>query len=324
MTAQTIPSLVKNLSLAAHSSSHLLSDQEIAQFYAKIKLPQKNSRKGDNGKLLIIGGSKLFHAASRWSLEVASRLVDMVFYSSVPSNNRLIEKAKSEFNNGIVIGRDHVEDYLQEADCILIGPGIERFPLDEKYHQQSPSYYQKHPLTKNEINSNGQKLTNYFLAKYPDKKWVIDAGALQLVSPNLLNPHCILTPHKQELALLCQHAGIELSTPDKFVINPKWFNNATILLKGEEDEIFHQHLRYCVTGGNAGMTKGGTGDVLAGLLAGIYTTNSALESTIIASKTNKLAGESLYAEVGPFFNASDLAKEVPKVLWKKIELSKKI
>ena len=45
--------------------------------------PGKDSHKGQNGKLLVIGGSNLFHSASMWSLEVASRIVDMVFYSSV-------------------------------------------------------------------------------------------------------------------------------------------------------------------------------------------------------------------------------------------------
>ena len=41
--------------------------------------PPAGSHKGQNGKLMIIGGSKLFHAASLWSLKVASRIVDMVF-----------------------------------------------------------------------------------------------------------------------------------------------------------------------------------------------------------------------------------------------------
>ena len=50
----------------------------------KLYVPSSSSHKGENGKLLIIGGSVLFHAASLWALQVASRIVDMVFYSSVP------------------------------------------------------------------------------------------------------------------------------------------------------------------------------------------------------------------------------------------------
>ena len=50
-------------------------------------VPPPDSHKGQNGKLLVIGGSHLFHAASLWALTVASRIVDLVHYSSVPENN---------------------------------------------------------------------------------------------------------------------------------------------------------------------------------------------------------------------------------------------
>src|SRR3989338_2570751 len=89
-------------------------------------LPSSASHKGQNGKLLLIGGSHLFHAASLWALTVASRIVDMVFYSSVPENNEIVRRAKKEFRNGIVVPRSKVENYIKEADCVLIGPGLPR------------------------------------------------------------------------------------------------------------------------------------------------------------------------------------------------------
>src|ERR1043165_7891895 len=70
-------------------------------------VPPSGSHKGQNGKLLIIGGSHLFHAASLWALQIASRVVDMVFYSSVPEN------------------------YIEEADAVLIGPGMLRVESEE-------------------------------------------------------------------------------------------------------------------------------------------------------------------------------------------------
>src|SRR3989304_6720507 len=88
--------------------------------------PASDSHKGQNGKLLIVGGSQLFHAASLWALTVASRIVDMVFYSSVPMNNKIVENIKTQFRNGIVVPRTKVEDYVREADCVLIGPGLPR------------------------------------------------------------------------------------------------------------------------------------------------------------------------------------------------------
>ena len=63
------------------------------------------------------------------------------------------------------------------------------------------------------------------------------------------------------------------------------------------------------------MTKGGTGDVLAGLVASLYCKNNDpfLVATC-ASYINKKAGESLFKKVGYYFNASDLADEIPKAM----------
>ena len=66
------------------------------------------------------------------------------------------------------------------------------------------------------------------------------------------------------------------------------------------------------------MTKGGTGDVLAGLIAAIATTNDPFESAIAGSTINKKAGDELYKTVGPFFNATDLANQIPRTMKKLI------
>jgi len=102
----------------------------------QLYVPPVASHKGRNGKLMIIGGSHLFHAASLWSLTVATRIVDMVFYSSVPENNEIVHELKAEFRDGIVVPRDQVEDYIEEADCVLIGPGMLRIE-SSKFKMQS-------------------------------------------------------------------------------------------------------------------------------------------------------------------------------------------
>jgi NAD(P)H-hydrate epimerase len=278
----------------------LKSQKMIKQAFKKLKIAKEDSHKGQNGKLLIIGGSELFHAASKWSLDIASKIVDMVFYSSVPSNNSLIrrwqnneldqklnQEAKANFWQGIVVDRKEIEPYLKEADCILLGPGMER-------------------------SSYTARLSDRLLNKYPQKKWVIDAGALQMINPNFLNSNCIITPHHQEMEIL-------LKKNDNF--NHKNYQaEAICLLKGQIDQIFPgtnhpQQQTIKIEGGNAGMTKGGTGDVLAGLLAALYCKNDALTSTIVASHINKKAGDYLYKKVGPYFNASDLVNAIPQVLW---------
>ncbi len=62
------------------------------------------------------------------------------------------------------------------------------------------------------------------------------------------------------------------------------------------------------------MTKGGTGDVLAGLVAALACNNDLWLAATAGSFINKKAGESLFKKVGYYFNASDLAEEIPKVM----------
>src|SRR6266568_5383528 len=287
----------------------------------KLYTPSPDSHKGQNGKLLIIGGSQLFHAASLWALTIASRVVDMVFYSSVPENNQIVHELKKEFRNGIVVPRNDVENYIEEADAVLIGPGMVRTEVKgEKVGVKSLQEI-------NTLEDEGEQsyyLTKYLLEKYPKKKWVIDAGALQMMEPEWLLPlngNVILTPHPMEferVRLKIQDEGvkqeIEGEKPQKQVeVFAKKFN-CIVLLKGQEDLICSSEQCVSISGGNAGMTKGGTGDVLAGLVAALACNNELFLAAAAASYFNKKAGEELFEKVGYTFNASDLAQEIPVVM----------
>lgn len=257
----------------------------------KLYVPSSDSHKGQNGKLMIIAGSILFHAASLWPLIVASRILDMVFYSSVSQNNDIVQNDKNNFRNGIIVTRSNIKKYIEEADCILIGPGLPRKDGVEKGDDDTKA------------------LTQNLLQKYSSKKWVVDGGPLQVIDPKILPKTAIITPHKGEFETL-------------FKLKPTFDNvkkmaqkyNITILLKGEEDLIANSSKFSIIKGGNAGMTKGGTGDVLAGLIASLYCKNDAYLSAVSGSYINKKAGERLYKTMGLYYNASDLALEIPKVM----------
>lgn len=267
------------------------------QLLKKLYVPAADSHKGQNGKLLIIAGSKLFHAASLWPLTVASRILDMVFYASVPENNELAQNAKVEFRNGIVVPRADLDHYISEADCILIGPGLPR------------------PEGKKEGDDDTKELTERLLKQYPEKKWVIDGGSLQTIDPEVLldlKQMPILTPHHGEFETLF---GSQFTVHGSQIVEEMARKyNSVILLKGPMDTIASPTEAISISGGNAGMTKGGTGDVLAGLVASFYCKNNAFLSAACASYINKKAGESLEKRVGLAFNASDLANEIPHVM----------
>ena len=261
----------------------------------KLYIPASNSKKGENGKVLIIGGSDLFHSPAFWAFEVVSRIVDMVYFASTPMNNEVLKGLKGKFINGIIVPRGRVFDYIEEADSILIGPGL---PRDDGLGEEEEST---------------KIITETLLSRYPKKNWVVDGGSLQVIEPEILPKGSIITPNKKEFEMLF---GEKVQTKNIDELAKKY--GITILLKGTEDYVCTLSKCVKVTGGNAGMTKGGTGDVLAGLVTAFYAKNDAFTSAACASFINKKAGESLEKRVGLYFNTSDLIAEIPKVMKKYI------
>lgn len=257
----------------------------------QLYLPAPSSHKGENGKLMIIGGSHLFHAAFLWSLTIASKIVDMVFYSSVAENNEIVQKAKEEFRDGIVVPRRDIEKYIDEAECVLIGPGLPR------------------KEGKTAADDDTQTLTETLLKQYPHKKWVVDGGSLQMIHPSILPKGAVVTPHSREFVKLF---GIEATQDSVRAMAEKY--DIIIVAKAEKDIVCSKDQCVIITGGNAGMTKGGTGDVLAGLIAALACKNDAWTAAVAGSYFNKKAGDTLFKKVGYYFNASDLANEIPKVM----------
>lgn len=263
--------------------------QEIGYYLEKINLPDPESHKGQNGKLLVIGGSELFHSSIFWAADVASKIVDMVHFASPANeNNQLIrQKIKAGFWSGIVVDWSEINHYLEEDDVVLIGPGMDR-------------------------SNQTQEIVNHWLVKYPTKNWVIDGGALQMVDPQNITAKQIITPHHKELEIVLDKFSCS-SRAD--ALTKLLETSVTLLAKGPIDEVTQGSTTVRIPGGNAGMTKGGTGDVLAGLVAALYCQHDAMTAAVVGSLVNKRAAEFLWNSVGPYFSASDLVSQAPKTLW---------
>jgi hydroxyethylthiazole kinase-like uncharacterized protein yjeF len=277
-------------------------------FLKNLNLIKKDSHKGQNGKLTIIGGSKLFHGASLWALTVASRIVDMVYYVSVKENQDLVKDLKKNLYAFIAVPQGKEEDYLRESDSILIGPGMVRGSKE----------YSGTGETGDQTRQTVLKFINLF----PAKKWIIDAGALQaLTPPEIQNlDSAIITPHPGEFKRLFDISLDDLSLEEKIkIVSQKSKQiNKIIVLKGKVDIISSPNQTLLNKTGNEGMTKGGTGDVLAGLIAALSTTNDLFIAASVGAYINGLAGDELYKTFGPYFNADQLALQVPKTLWKSL------
>ncbi|MEX1052447.1 MAG: NAD(P)H-hydrate dehydratase [Patescibacteria group bacterium] len=287
----------------------------IKKIIKDLYLPKKNAHKGENGKVLIIGGSNLFHAASIWAAEMASYIVDMVHYSSTKENNEIMTSIKKKFLNGIVIERKDIPKYIEEDDSILIGPGMVR--AEKKVLNKDQSFTDILKLS-NEAHFT-RSIVNYSIRHYSDKKFVFDAGALQMMNKDWLldlKIKPIITPHEIEFERLFG-ISLKVEAEDKRIEIVKEYAdkyNCIILLKGVKDIVSDGKTYYLIEGGNAGLAKGGTGDVLASLCCSFFAKNNPLLSATLSSFLVKKTADGLFLKQGYWYNVSNLIEAIPKTL----------
>src|SRR3990167_6179183 len=289
----------------------------IKPFLENIHLPQPNSHKGQNGRVLIIGGSSLFHSASIWAAEIASHVADMVHYSSTIENNEIFTSLKKKFRNGIVVAQKDLLSYVEEDDVILIGPGMVRGKKNPKSEIRNPKFDDILKI-KDEAEYT-YNLTKYLLKNYPNKKFVLDAGALQMMEPEWLKQlksKAVITPHQGEFEKLFGFSIKRYSVREKAeaVQEQAKKYNCVILLKAIDDFVSDGEKIFIVEGGNAGLTKGGTGDILAGLLTAFFSKNPGLESCVLSSYILNKSSELLFLDKGYWYNISDIINQIPSLL----------
>lgn len=276
------------------------------QILIKLYRPPANSHKGDNGRLLIIAGSKKYHGSLVLCATMAAKIADLVYIHTTPENVKLLQKIRGRLAEFIYINKKELKTTLKEVDAILIGPGL--IP-----------------------NTQTKKLTAWILKNYSQKKMVLDAGALRVLDLKLLNTNCVLTPHLGEFrslfgnpiqpplgkgrrsALPPFQGGIQGGLPS-FLRSLSLKHPAVIILKGHTTYICQNGQVLYNTTGNAGMTKGGTGDVLAGLIAALLTKNDPLTATAAAVYVNGRAGDKLKKKFGFYYSASELVDENRRIL----------
>jgi hydroxyethylthiazole kinase-like uncharacterized protein yjeF len=235
--------------------------------FGKLREPGRRSHKGENGKLLIVAGSRKYHGAPAFCILGARRFCDLIYFMGGEPSTGVLQQVRS-------IPEAIITQELPEADAALYGPGLgdAKFPFSH-------------------------------LRKYSRK--VIDGDGLRRVpKPGLEGS--IITPHEGEFRRMFGMPG----TPAN-VESAARNHKCTILKKGPTDYISNGETLIRNKRGNAGMTKGGTGDVLAGLTAALFCTNSAFIAACCAARIATFAGDMLYEENSYAYCASDLARALP-------------
>ena len=285
-----------------------------------IKLPKRKpeSHKGDNGRLLIIGGSVDYIGAVMLAGMAAFRSgVDIVTIAAPEkvawaintfSPDFITKKFKGEFFRAKQA--DRIIELSRDFDVILIGNGL-------SLRKQTIKFSQK-------------------IIKNIKKPKVIDADAIKALTCEANNS--IITPHENELRIFLdnnlKNKKIIKDIFSKKINHEKRAKNIqcalkdflgkdnVLLLKGKTDIIISKDkIRFNKTG-NAGMSVAGTGDVLAGLTAGFLAqTNSLFDSACSAAFINGIIGDYLLKKKGYGFIASDFINDIPLFIKK---LNKKI
>ncbi len=256
--------------------------------------PRKSSsRKGENGKVLVVGGSYFYHGAPILSSLAALRAGSDLVYTCVPKINVASTRAFSP--NLIVVPladakltRGAVHKLLgivpKELDSCTIGMGLG---------------IQDREALKVLVNSLLDRTVMLSL----------DASALiPEILPEIKGKKVVLTPHAGEFRRMFGEMPSE-NIKHRTMMVQKYAkeNDLTILLKGPTDVISNGKDTFLNPKNISAMTVGGTGDVLSGIVASILAKNkNPVEAASVAVFVNGKAGLLAQRKHGLHIVATDL------------------
>lgn len=256
------------------------------------------SKKGDNGRILVIGGNEVFSGApalaAMGAIQSGTDLVTILSPEKVATAIRSYspELILHDYTSPHLTETSVSTDLIKQNDVIILGPGLG---------------------THTDTHAAVSKVLD--LVKKFKKVVVIDADALKLLEMKDVTSKTILTPHAGEFAIL---TDISLpSTEVLFYEREKLIQEVSLefpniwVVKGHWDIVTDKlHLKINKTG-TPRMTRGGTGDILTGLIAGfVPQTESPFHAACIGTYINGRAGELTETN----FNLLNILRMIPKAI----------
>lgn len=273
----------------------------------ELKLPKRNkdTNKGDYGYLAILGGCRGYTGAAVYTAKAATATgagvscigtlseVQGIYAKLLPGAvTKEISGENGRYSN-ISIG--DIEELFKGKAVAAIGPGMgydkENIPLIQK------------------------------ILSLPIKK-VLDADAINILSNNpkmLKEAHgeIVLTPHPKEFSRLTG-LSVEDILKNPLYLAKKFANDygVTLLLKGATTIVADSEKASIILAGTPGMAKGGSGDVLTGVIAGLMSQGfGTYESTVLGAHICGKAGEAASYKKGEYsMTPKDTIDNIPKVI----------
>ena len=286
-----------------------------AQLLRNWPLPQPSADgdKEERGNVLVIAGSRempgalllsataaLHAGAGKLTVATATSVARLV--ATALPEARVIELPETKEDGHIATGAiECVTALLMRQDAVLIGPGMA-------------------------ANLQTSKLARDLAKRFGHRPLVIDAGAMAIAkstdrdakSAKRFTGFAILTPHAGELASLLGISKDEVVASALPLITTLAAKlNAVIALKGATTLIAAPDGKvWKHVGGNVGLAISGSGDTLAGLIAGLAARGaSPTQAAVWGVALHARAGELLGQQQGPLgYLARDLTREVPALM----------
>lgn len=251
--------------------------------------PDPGSHKGQNGRLLIVGGGPYIGAPAMAALGALRAGADLVTIMTPESSAVQIGSMSPAYMvrtlKGDWLKPEHLYTILSIADgsdAVLIGPGLGTAKDTAEAVRA--------------------------LVREVRKPMVIDADGINCLAgatPESLKD-VVLTPHSREAIGLL---GSE--DPASFCRE----KGCVLLIKGPEDRIYSDVDMRVNRTGCVGMTVGGTGDVLAGICAGLLSKGMRpKDAAALGAYISGKAGEMAFDEKSYGMLPTDVIERIPDVL----------
>ncbi|MBI4167803.1 MAG: NAD(P)H-hydrate dehydratase [Candidatus Aenigmarchaeota archaeon] len=267
----------------------------------KIYMPRHAwSRKGDFGRLLVVGGSSLYSGSPIFNALAAYRAgCDLVKIAAPEPAAAAVKAYLPDLIayplEGNYLSKFHVKTVLEmqkDADAMVIGGGLTR----NKVVLDAVSAI----ISKTKIPA------------------VIDADAIHAIAKSKikLSKNSVVTPHSHEFFVLSgKKVTIEVKERAAAARELASRINSVVLLKGHIDIISDGKRVALNKTGSPYMTKGGFGDTLAGITAALLARGvSAFDAACAAAYINGRAGELAAKKFGESMLASDMINEIPHAI----------
>lgn len=276
-----------------------------------LPVPDRNTDKNARGRVAIVGGSRFVPGGIALTAEAALRSgagkVQVVTIKScaVPLGIILPEVAviaASETDDGHVdVAKIETAPWLDNCDALVLGPAM--------WSQDAAT-----------------KVIDTLLMplnRDTGPVCILDAAVLSALPAFAakLENRClplVLTPHAGELSTLTGRSAREISAnPRAAVRSASEQFNAIVMLKGETSYLTAPGKGlYAFAGGGVGLATGGSGDVLAGIVAGLAARGAApLHALLWAVWLHGEAGRRCAEQIGPLgYLSRELLVRIPSLM----------